>query len=270
MKTVGFQIPVLPNSFPSIYDFFSQQKGDLTLKKWTLGQGREISLLIEKTGIIYATVLKDGIVSIIPKHRISGLSNRMAVIRNDVKFLDDTYPTLRESNCGYSLIINTRLRGGMFAGIVQARTWGWLGGWAYTAGWFLGFSRLHVAVSQGWIGDVQSFITAGDNVNQINSSGNTPLDDAYRNNDIAIVNLLLTNGALTSAQVHAQLLGISQPTGGVPQQPPATIGAPQPTVVPSQPTGGVPQQPPATIGAPQPTVVPSQPTGGVPQQPGNP
>lgn len=72
----------------------------------------------------------------------------------------------------------------------------------YKTGEALGFTRLQVAATQGWMDDVRRFVEAGDNINAINSKGNTALDDAIRERRYNIRDYLISKGAKRSSELH--------------------------------------------------------------------
>ena len=92
--------------------------------------------------------------------------------------------------------------------IISGRGWGTAIGAifgrdaTYNAGAILGFSRLQIAATQGWMDDVRRFVEAGDNINVINSKGHTALDDAIRERHRDIEEYLISKGAKRASDLH--------------------------------------------------------------------
>lgn len=179
-------------------------EGSQIIKKWQTKEG-EVFLLMGKTGHVAAQLFKSGCFLAIPNDRISGLPHYVLKDRTcSAAFLSDTYVVVQHFQGKYSININARLRGGMFS----PKSWGHgtaaiAGrGPVYTAGYAMGHSRLHVAATQGWDDDVNTFVSLGDDLNRVNAKGNTPLDDAIRERNTSVEQLLMDKGAKRSNELH--------------------------------------------------------------------
>jgi len=71
----------------------------------------------------------------------------------------------------------------------------------YKTAWWLGVTRLHVAATQGWLGDAKKLVREGVNINKTNTQGFTPLDDALRYGNPEMYLFLKEKGAKLSKKV---------------------------------------------------------------------
>lgn len=183
----------------------SSLKTTEVVKSWQIAGGK-VDLIFNSTKGIYASVEKNGFISDISEEWISGVPKQIQISSEILrKGMENTFLSANQLNDGsWSLRVCYSGKGGMF----RPKPWGsmlsaFLGDEAvYKAGAALGYSRLCVAATQGWVKDVEKLLVdGGTDINMVNPDGNTPLDDAIRERNTKIETILREHGALRSNEL---------------------------------------------------------------------
>lgn len=173
------------------------------IKKWCISNGT-ILLIFQQNSKYFAKMIVEGKISIVLKNKISNIPTSVQQNKKLLQqYLENTFPIIHKCGDTYTISVNHRLLGGMFSPKNWGHAWASITGKTpvYQAGSFMGHSQVHVAATQGWVEDLKKFVEAGDDINMVNSKGNTPLDDAIRERNTACEQYLRDHGAKRSNEL---------------------------------------------------------------------